>query len=215
MKRKPTPDELAAARDRTIPDLIRPGIDILIAGINPSLYSAALGLHFARPGNRFWPAMAGAGYVPAGTTAWEQERLLAAGVGITNIVDRATTAAAELTPEELAAGARALIDKVRRFRPRVLAFLGASAYRSAFDQAKAAIGLQPERIDTTAVWVLPNPSGLNANYQLPRLIELYRALRTGEPCPDSSKPPPASKRPATNPSSSTSSSAASTRGRRP
>lgn len=213
MKIKPTPAQIAAAKDRTVPDLIRPGLDILLVGINPSLYSAALGLHFARPGNRFWPAMAGAGYVPAGTTAFEQERLLAAGIGVTNIVARATAAADELADAELKAGSSALIAKVRRYRPRILAFLGVSAYRIAFGAAKAAVGRQPEDLDGTAVWVLPNPSGLNANYQLPQLIALYRALK-GDPCTSSSPAPRASKPRATSPSSSTSSSARSTRATR-
>lgn len=194
VKRKPTPEELIAAKDRTIPDLVRSGLDILMVGINPSLYSAALGLHFARPGNRFWPTMAGAGFVPAGTTAFEQELLLATGVGITNIVDRATVAADELSHDELAAGARALTDKVRRLRPRVLAFLGVSAYRNGFGRKRAAVGEQAETIDDTKIWVLPNPSGLNANYQLPALIALFSELRRrakGEPCLDSSKSRPA------------------------
>lgn len=148
-----------------------------MVGINPSLYSVAVGHHFARPGNRFWPAMHRGGFTEAVLSPFEDHRLLEVGVGLTNIASRATARADELAPDELLAGARALARKVARLRPRWVAFLGISAYRVAFDRHKAALGRQDERIATAGVWVLPNPSGLNAHYQLPQLGELFGALR--------------------------------------
>lgn len=175
--RKPTKEEVAAAAGKTLPDVIAPGLAVLFCGINPGLYTAAVGCHFGRPGNRFWPTIHRAGFTPRLFSPDEQRELLPLGYGITNLVARATAAAAELTPEELADGARILERKVRRYRPRVLAVVGIGAYRTAFARPGAKLGLQPERIGETAIWVLPNPSGLNANYRPAELVELFRELR--------------------------------------
>jgi len=160
-----------------MPDLIRPGLRVLFCGINPSVYSAVVGYHFARPGNRFWPAVHASGFTGRLLAPWEQEELLALGCGITNVVDRATATADLLNPAELARGAKALEAKVARYQPRFLAVLGVSAYRIAFGRPKAALGAQPERLGDTRLWVLPNPSGLNAHYQLDALGRLFGELR--------------------------------------
>lgn len=138
---------------------------MLFCGINPGLYSGATGLHFARPGNRFWRALYAGGLTPALLQPWQQQALLDARLGITNLVMRTTATAAELTDDELRAGRGALERKVRRYRPRALAVVGIGAYRVAFGRPKATVGRQPETLGDTIVWVLPNPSGLNANYQ--------------------------------------------------
>jgi TDG/mug DNA glycosylase family protein len=163
--------------DKPLPDVISHGLDVLFCGINPSLVSAARGHHFARPGNRFWPALHLAGLTPRRFTPEEDRELLLHGVGVTNIADRPTRAAAELTPEELRAGAAALADLVATVRPRVLAVLGITAWRIAFDRPRAVLGLQPERIGGAVTWAAPNPSGLNAHYQVPDLARCYRQLR--------------------------------------
>jgi double-stranded uracil-DNA glycosylase len=168
---------VAAAAGRTVPDLIATGLGVLFCGINPGLYSGAIGHHFARPGNRFWPALHAGGFTDRVIRPWEESMLLEVGVGITNFVDRATASAAELSPDELKRGRRALERKVRRHRPRCVAVLGIGAYRAAFERPRAAIGRQPERIGTAALWVLPNPSGLNANHQLPDLARAFGAVR--------------------------------------
>lgn len=174
---RPTRGELEAARNRTLPDVIAPNLDVLFCGINPGLYTAAIGCHFGRPGNRFWPVIHRAGFTPRLFSPHEQRELLELGYGITNLVARATAAADELTPEELANGARVLERKVRRYKPRVLAMVGVGAYRTAFARPKATLGLQGETIGETRVWLLPNPSGLNANYQAAQLVQLFGALR--------------------------------------
>jgi TDG/mug DNA glycosylase family protein len=174
---RPTPAQLAAAHGRRVPDLLRPGLRVLFVGINPGLYSAAVGHHFARPGNRFWPALHAAGLTPRRLTAFEERELLGLGYGITNVVARATAAAAEPSAEELRGGAARLARKVRRCRPGALAFLGVGAYRTALDRSGAAIGRQPGEWAGSAVWVLPNPSGLNAHYRLGDLARLYAQLR--------------------------------------
>lgn len=174
---KPTPAQIAAARDRTVPDLIGPGLRVLFSGINPSLYSAAVGHHFARPGNRFWPALAAGGFTPRRLSPFEGDELLGLGLGITNVVDRATAMAAELGPHELVGGGRKLARKAGRYRPKVIAFLGITAYRAAFGRPEAVVGPQEETIAGSRVWVLPNPSGLNAHYRLDRLGELFAELR--------------------------------------
>ena len=174
---RPTRSDLAAAYGRSVPDLIAPDLKVLFCGINPSLYSAATGHHFARPGNRFWPALYGAGFTRRLLKPWEEELLLEEGVGISNLVSRATATAAELTDDELRSGRQRLARKVRRFRPRCVAVVGIGAFRVAFDRPRATIGLQPELLSTSAVWVLPNPSGLNANHQLPDLARAFRAVR--------------------------------------
>jgi TDG/mug DNA glycosylase family protein len=175
--RKPTRAEVAAAYGRAVPDLLRPGLAVLFCGINPSLYSAAVGHHFARPGNRFWPAVHAAGFSDRRLLPFEERELLANGYGITNLVARATATADELTAAELLAGGRVLARKVRRFRPRFVAFLGIGAYRTAFGRGQVALGRQPEPLGGAGVWVLPNPSGLNAHYQLADLARLYAELR--------------------------------------
>jgi len=169
--------DLLAARGLTVPDVIGPGLQVLFCGINPGLYSAAVGHHFARPGNRFWPALYGAGFTRRLLTPSEDGSLLASGYGITNFVERATAGADELSPEELVRGRGELETKVGRHRPKAVAVLGIGAYRTAFARPEAKIGEQPERLAGSIVWVLPNPSGLNAHYQLPDLVSLFRALR--------------------------------------
>jgi TDG/mug DNA glycosylase family protein len=160
-----------------LPDVIAPYLDVLFCGINPGLFSAAVGRHFGRPGNRFWPTLHRAGFTPRLLSPSEQQELLTYGCGITNIVDRATTAADELTREELIAGARTLSRKVRRWKPRYLAIVGIQSYRQAFERPDAKIGLQTETIGETRIWVLPNPSGLNAHYKPADLVRLYAELR--------------------------------------
>jgi double-stranded uracil-DNA glycosylase len=172
--KKPTPAEIAAARGRTIPDVIGPGLKVLFVGINPSLYSAAVGHHFARPGNRFWPALHAAGFTDRVLHPSEGRLLIKRGYGITNIAAPATAAADELSDEELREGARRLGRKVRRYRPAVVAFLGVTAYRIAFGRPKAGLGQQQERLAESAVWVLPNPSGLNAHETVTSLASWYR-----------------------------------------
>ena len=173
---RPTAAEVAAACGRRVPDLLRPGLRVLFVGINPSLYSAAVGHHFARPGNRFWPALYAAGLTPRRLTPWDERELLALGLGVTNVVARATASADELSADELRAGAAVLARKVRRHRPGAVAFLGVGAARVALGRPRAAVGRQPEGWAGAAVWVLPNPSGLNAHYRLADLARLYAQL---------------------------------------
>jgi len=172
---------LRAAAGKGLRDVIGPGLKVLFCGINPGLYSAATGFHFARPGNRFWPALHAAGFTPRRFDPSENRRLLELGYGLTNLVNRATAAADELSPQELVAGGRRLAAKVRRHRPRAVAFVGLGAYRTAFGRPKATLGRQLEPLEGAEVWVLPSPSGLNANHQLPELVKLFRALRTAQP----------------------------------
>jgi TDG/mug DNA glycosylase family protein len=174
---RPTRAELLAAAGKTIPDVIGPKLRVLFCGINPGLYSAATGHHFARPGNRFWPALHAAGFSPRLLHPSEERLLLKWRYGITNLVARSTAAADELSAEEFVRGRHRLAGKVRRYRPRMVAVLGVGAYRIAFDRPRAGPGLQEERLCGAALWVLPNPSGLNANHQLPDLVRLFRALR--------------------------------------
>lgn len=157
--------------------MIAPGLVVLFCGINPGLYSGATGHHFARPGNRFWPALHAAGFTPRRLHPSEQALLLQYGCGITNLVNRTTATAEALAPEEFVAGRRRLAAKVRRYRPRIVAFLGVGAYCHAFGLPRAAPGAQAERLAGARVWLLPNPSGLNANYQLPALVRLFRQLK--------------------------------------
>ena len=161
-----------------MPDVVTPGLDVLFCGINPGLYSGAVGHHFARPGNRFWKVLHLAGFTPRQLSAHEERELLAYGYGITNIAPRTTASAADLSSAELREGAEVLREKICRLRPRCVAFLGIQAYRVAFDRAAAKTGLQPERVCASDVWVLPNPSGLNAHYQLDALVRQFALLRT-------------------------------------
>lgn len=177
MTRRPTADELRAAHGRRVSDLVAPGLRVLFCGINPSVYSAAVGHHFARPGNRFWPALHAAGITPRRLAPHDEAELLAAGCGITNLVDRATVSADELAAAEVVAGRRALEDRVSRWRPAYVAVLGVGAYRTAFARPGAALGLQPETVAGAALWLLPNPSGLNAHYRPGDLARLFDALR--------------------------------------
>jgi len=174
---KPTKQQLIDAAGKTLPDVIAPNLRILFCGINPGLYTAAVGHHFARPGNRFWPALFKSGFTDRLLSPFEERELLASGLGVSNVVPHATATAAELTKEDFIAGGRILAAKVKQYQPRVLAILGVGAYRTAFANPKATIGEQSERIYTARVWVLPNPSGLNANYQLPELVRLFAELR--------------------------------------
>lgn len=176
-RRRPTAAELLAAKDKTVPDVIAPGLRVLFCGINPGLYTAAIGHHFGRPGNRFWPVLHRAGFTERLLWPYEERELLKLGYGITNVVDRASAAAEELAPEEYAEGGRKLAAKLRKYRPAVLAVLGVGAYRAAFQRPKAKVGKQDEPLEGAAVWVLPNPSGLNANYQMDRLVEVFGKLR--------------------------------------
>lgn len=159
--------------------MIAPDLDVLFCGINPGLYTAAIGHHFGRPGNRFWPALYSAGITPRLLTPYEERELLDYGYGITNLVARATATAAEITKAELVEGSKILEAKVKRYAPRMVAFLGVTAYRAAFDRPKAQTGPQPEQIGNTRLWVLPNPSGLNAHYSLEDLASLFRDLLQG------------------------------------
>lgn len=174
---KPTKEQIAHAHDKVIPDLIASELHVLFCGINAGLYSAATGHHFARPGNRFWPTLYRAGFTPRLFSADEEQDLLALGYGITNIVSRATSAAAELRPDELQLGAQELVKKLQVYKPEVLAILGISAYRVAFNFPKARLGPQPHKIGSTNVWVLPNPSGLNAHFPPVALAQVYSEFR--------------------------------------
>jgi double-stranded uracil-DNA glycosylase len=182
---RPSQSDLAAARDRTIPDLVVPGLRVLFAGINPSLYSAAAGYHFARPGNRFWPALHRSGFTARQLAPAEQHLLLAEGLGITNVFARATARADELDPAELQAGAAALAARAGELGVRWLAVLGVTAYRTAFGQPRAAVGPQDEPLGGARVWILPNPSGLNASYQIDRLAAEFGRLRAAAARPSS------------------------------
>jgi TDG/mug DNA glycosylase family protein len=174
---KPTKAQLLAATGKSVPDVIAPDLKVLFCGINPGLYTAAVGHHFARPGNRFWPALWAAGFTERLLSPFEEHELLARGYGVTNVVMRATATAAELDHDDFVAGGRQLRRKVLRYRPKFLAILGIGAYRAAFDRPKASLGLQEDRVGDTQLWILPNPSGLNAHYQAARLSELFLQLR--------------------------------------
>jgi double-stranded uracil-DNA glycosylase len=172
--------DLLAARDRTLPDVLPPvgeKLDVLFCGINPGLYSAATGWHFARPGNRFWPALHASGFTPRLLAPREQAELPGYALGITNLAPRATARADELTDAELRDGAVRLADLIERHRPRFLAVAGVTAYRAAFGRPRAAFGPQPEPLGAARVWVLPNPSGLNASWTAPRIAEAFGELK--------------------------------------
>ncbi|MEP7346370.1 MAG: G/U mismatch-specific DNA glycosylase [Gemmatimonadaceae bacterium] len=173
--RKPTADELRAAAGRPIPDVIAPGLHVLFCGVNPGLYSAATGRHFARPGNRFWPALHMAGFTKRLLAAHENHEILEEGCGITSLVHRATATAREILPAELVTGGRRLARTVRIYRPSWVAVFGVGAYRIAFDQLSARVGPQQEMLAGAQVWLLPSPSGANGSYPL---VDLIRELRT-------------------------------------
>jgi TDG/mug DNA glycosylase family protein len=174
---RPTKEQLAAAAGKTVPDVIAPNLRVLFVGINPGLYTAAIGHHFGRPGNRFWPLLHQAGFTPRQLSPFEEQELLTLGLGITNFVERASASADELTPDEIRAGAQQLEAKTCRFRPCIVAFLGVTAYRLGFGRPKAGVGLQPETICGSKLWLLPNPSGRMAHYQMPALVRLFAELR--------------------------------------
>ncbi|EDX87739.1 Uracil DNA glycosylase superfamily [Synechococcus sp. PCC 7335] len=169
---RPTKAEVAACHGQTMPDIIAPNLDVLFCGINPSLYSVAIGHHFGRPGNRFWKALHKAGFTDRLYDPSEDASLLELGYGITNMAPRATARADELSKAEIRAGRQLLADKIQTYRPKCIAFLGITAYRLAFSMPKAKVGPQPDWKDTQ-IWALPNPSGLNAHYQVDDLAEVY------------------------------------------
>jgi double-stranded uracil-DNA glycosylase len=174
---RPTREQLQAARDRTIPDVLAVGLRVVFVGINPGLYSGAVGHHFARPGNRFWKALHGSGFMEREWSPFDDRDLPTVGLGITNLVDRTTASAAELTATELRDGRDALETKLARYRPATVAILGVTAYRTGFGRPKAELGPQDEALAGSPVWVLPNPSGLNAHHQLDDLIRRFAELR--------------------------------------
>ncbi len=173
---KPTKEQLLAARDKGVRDVIAPNLKVLFVGINPGLYTAAVGHHFGRPGNRFWPALHAGGFIERLLSPFDSGELLKYGLGITNLVNRATNMADELSTDELRAGGRRVVAKVRRYRPCIVAVLGVGSYRAAFARPKAVIGQQPERMEGALLWLLPNPSGLNAHYTPPALARLFAEL---------------------------------------
>ena len=173
----PTRAELLAAVDRVVPDVVAEDLRVLFCGINPGLYTAWAGHHFARPGNRFWPALHAAGFTPRQLRPDEEQELLTLGLGVTNVVARATATAAELSREELREGGRRLVAVGEQWRPSYVAVLGVTAYRAAFGEPRAGLGLQQRRLGPARVWVLPNPSGLNAHHQPADLARLFGELR--------------------------------------
>lgn len=175
--RRPTKQEILNAKNSFVSDVIKSGLSVLFCGINPGLYTAAVGHHFGRPGNRFWKALYMSGFTPRLFHPSEQEQLLDLGYGITNIVNRATASAADLSQEELKHGRTILEEKVRKYKPQWMAILGVQAYRVSFDDPGAKIGPQAKKIDRTRLWVLPNPSGLNAHYSPSMLAEEFGNLK--------------------------------------
>jgi TDG/mug DNA glycosylase family protein len=173
---KPDRQELAAARAKTVPDVVAPGLRVLFCGINPGLYSAAIGHHFGRPGNRFWPTLHAAGFTGRLLTPYEDGELLRYGCGVTNLVQRATATADELARDEFVVGARRLEELAAVCKPGIVAVLGVGAYRQAFGRPKAQVGPQAEMLAQSALWILPNPSGLNAHYQLDDLAKVFHEL---------------------------------------
>lgn len=180
---KPSRADLLGAYGATIADLVGPNMSVLLVGINPSLYSGWTGRHFARPGNRLWTTLHEAGFTDRILHPSETQALYDAGLGVTNLVARATARADELTPDEIRAGVRPLARLVRRHRPPYVAFLGVSTYRIAFDRPRAKVGRQDDAFEGAVAWVLPNPSGLNAHYQQPALTAAYAELRAAAHLP--------------------------------
>lgn len=174
---RPTKEQIAAAQDAPVPDVIAPDLYVLFCGINPGLYSGAVGHHFARPGNRLWKALHASGFTDRLLGPFEEAALVDYGLGITNFVNRATATMVGITADELRRGATVLERKVKRYRPRFVAILGLTSYRTAFGRPHAVVGLQEHTIGPSQVWLLPNPSGLNAHYQVPDLARVFGALR--------------------------------------
>jgi TDG/mug DNA glycosylase family protein len=181
---RPTAEQMAAAPGLTLPDLIGPGLRVLFCGINPGLSSAAVGLHFARPGNRFWPALYASGFTPELFPPGRQKELVGLGLGISSVVQRATARADELTAEEARAGGLELVAKVEKYQPRWVAILGITVYREAFGRKHATIGRQPDLLGGSRLWVLPNPSGLNAHWSAQSLAEEFGRLHAAVDTPD-------------------------------
>jgi TDG/mug DNA glycosylase family protein len=177
LPRRPAKADLLASANKPLIDVIAPNLRVLFCGINPGLYSGYTGRHFARPGNRFWPALFAAGFTDRLLTPAEERLLLKYGYGITNLVNRTTATADELNAAELQAGGQRLLTTVATFRPATVAILGVSAYRTAFSRPRAALGPQPENLGPARLWVLPNPSGLNAHYTPAALADVYREFR--------------------------------------
>lgn len=177
MSGRPTKRDLIEARSLTTDDLIAPNLKILFCGINAGLYSAATGFHFARPGNRFWKAIHLSGFTGRQLDPSEEHELLELGYGITGFCRRATASASELSKGEIIEGGERLVTRVEKYQPRILAVLAMTAYRTAFNRPRAGLGLQEEMIGRSKIWLLPNPSGLNANYQLPDFVRLFSELR--------------------------------------
>jgi TDG/mug DNA glycosylase family protein len=173
---RPAESVTGTSAHRGVPDVIAPDLRVLFCGINPGTLSGQLGQHFARPGNRFWKLLHASGFTDDLVAPAEQEMLPARGVGITNLVERATAAASAVTIEELREGAVRLEAKAVAWRPRCVAVLGLGAYRTAFRRPKAMIGRQPEPLGSATLWLLPNPSGLQARYQFPEMTELFRRV---------------------------------------
>ncbi len=176
-ERRPTPEDLAAAAGRTVPDVIGPRLRVLFSGINPGLWSGAVGHHFARPGNRFWKALAASGFTEDALSPYDDRQLLNVGIGITNLVPTATRSAAEVTTAQLRRGVVGLERKVGRWQPRAVAVLGLDAYRTGFNNRAARIGRQSERFNGAQLWVVPNPSGIQAYYPFDRLVAELQTLR--------------------------------------
>ena len=175
---RPGAEELAAAYGRTVPDLLAPGLRVLLVGVNPSLWSGITGVHFGRPGNRLWPTLHEAGFTSRRLHPTETGILIAAGLGVSNLVPRATARADEVLEDELRAGVPRIEALVRRWQPGWVAFLGLGAYRTAYGASRATVGQQAGvSVGGRPVWLLPNPSGLNASYSQPALTEAYAALR--------------------------------------
>ncbi len=191
---KPTPEQVAAAKNKRLKDVLAPGLDIVFVGINPGLYSGATGHHFARPGNRFWPALHNSGWTDRLLSPFEDRELPRYGIGVTNFVNRATAAADELTDAELRDGGGRLVRKIERYRPRCVAVLGVTAYRTAFGVRDAAIGRQSRGIAGAEVWVLPSPSGLNAHYTPADFARLFREVREWLGVPDARRRAPKGRR---------------------
>lgn len=174
---KPTKQQLERAVSKTVPDLVAPDLRVLFVGINPGLYTAAVGHHFARPGNRFWKVLHLSGFTPRQLSPFEEQELLQYGIGVTNMVPRTTATAAELASDEIVEGGKRLVKLIAKYKPLTVAVLGVQAYRGAFGQRRAQVGLQEQDLGGIPVWVLPNPSGLQAHYQLNDLVALFEGMR--------------------------------------
>lgn len=177
LRTKPTKADLENAKSKILDDTIDYGLRVLFCGINPGLYTAAIGFPYGRPGNRFWPTLYAAGFTPRLLDPSEHRELLILGFGLTNVVKRATNSEAELSKEEFVEGGKVLVQKVDLYRPDWIAFVGIGAYRRAFDRPKALIGEQSERFGETKIWILPSPSGLNAHYAGEKLVNEFAAFR--------------------------------------